>query len=335
MRTVSDNDVRVTLARYVRGERVSCDEVSLHDLSGALVACDDGEHFLVATVESVTALHASLLAEVLPLDELLKQDVLSPSQRARIDRVGEQSVTVVKTAVYDGVRERVELSELHIVTTPRFLLVLGHSGMPSGGVVADSPVAVARFKSGTRGAFYHVVERIAQGYVSVAEDLERDVEGIELQVFGGDIHAPEHIYRLGREVLKFQQAVVPFADALDGLVDELESVDDPHTREALQTKRLMRRVSRAMERAAGLRELLSEILEVNSALIAQQQNEDMKKISSWAAILVVPTLIAGIYGMNFRRMPELSWVLGYPFALAVMAVSSGLLFVVFKRRNWL
>lgn len=185
-------------------------------------------------------------------------------------------------------------------------------------------------------------------YLPVVEGLENDIDEIEDQVFEGDPEVSRRIYELFREVIEFQRATRPLLKMLADLSGGFEKY---HVDEELQ--RYLRDVQdhtiRIVERADGFRALLQNILTVNSTLVAQrqndetqrltetslQQNEEVKKISSWAAILFAPTLVGTVYGMNFAHMPELGWRYGYPMAIALMLLMGLGLYLVFKRRGWL
>jgi len=198
--------------------------------------------------------------------------------------------------------------------------------------------------------FYGVLDKIVDDYGPVLDGLQDDVDQIESQVWGGDPTVSQWIYELTREVIEFQRAVDPLAEIFEELRARFsKKSDDPD----LELHRLFRDVNdhatRVRERTQGLRDLLANILTVNSTLVAQRQNEEMtrlteagyvqneqmKKVSSWAAILFTPTLVAGIYGMNFDEMPELHWAFGYPFAIGLMLLAGGALYLGFKRRGWL
>ena len=141
------------------------------------------------------------------------------------------------------------------------------------------------------------------------------------------------IYELFREVVQFHQATQPLAGALGRLTEGETSAIDPEVRRYLRD--VPDRVLRVTEWAQGFRELLTNILSVNLTLVSVNQNDQTKKISAWAAIVVVPTLIAGIYGMNFDYMPELHWRYGYLLALSLMALLAFALYRNFKRSGWL
>ena len=163
---------------------------------------------------------------------------------------------------------------------------------------------------------------------------QHDIEEIETEVFGGDPGASRRIYELSREVIEFQRATHPLLGILDGLTAGFEKygTDD-------ELQRYLRDVAdhatTVVERVDGFRQVLANILTVNATLVGQAQNEEVKRISAWAAILFAPTLIGTIYGMNFDYMPELHWLFGYPYALGLMALVCLTLFAIFKRRRWL
>jgi magnesium transporter len=172
-----------------------------------------------------------------------------------------------------------------------------------------------------------------EDYEPVLEGLETDIEEVESEIFGGNARASQRIYELSRELVQFQRATSPLARALERVAESDEHDIDPEVRSYLRD--LHDRVLRVKEPTEGFREMLSDILVVNLTLISVRQNDQTKKISAWAAILIVPTLIAGIYGMNFDNMPELHWTLGYPFALALMVAICVSLYAVFKHVEWL
>jgi magnesium transporter len=172
--------------------------------------------------------------------------------------------------------------------------------------------------------------------VPVVAGVENDIDEIEDEVFDISTDASRRIYELTREVINFQRATKP----LPGMIESLmASVDD-------EERRYLRDVQdhalRVQEQADGFRQLLQNILNINLTLetkalseVSNAQNEEVKKISAWAAILFAPTLVGTVYGMNFDHMPELHWQLGYPLSLALMLMVSLTLYMVFKRRRWI
>ena len=188
-------------------------------------------------------------------------------------------------------------------------------------------------RQGPRPILHEIMDQIVDDYEPVIEGLGTDIQEVEGEVFGGNAGVSQRIYELSRELVQFQRATSPLARALERVAESDEHDIDPEVRSYLRD--LHDRVLRVKEPAEGFREMLSDILVVNLTLISVRQNDQTKKISSWAAILIVPTLIAGIYGMNFDYMPELHWTFGYPFALALMVSISVGLYAVFKHVEWL
>ena len=201
---------------------------------------------------------------------------------------------------------------------------------------------------GTEAILYAILDAVVDGYGPVLRGLENDIDEIETQVFDGDPAVSRRIYELSREVVDFQRAVNPLSSILAGLTagSAKYGVDEELQR---HLRDVADHVTSAAERIENYRVQLRDILTVNATLVGQRQNEEMrslteasyaqgqevKKISSWAAILFAPSLVGGVYGMNFDRMPELTWAFGYPMALALMAGLSLTLYVIFKRRGWL
>jgi magnesium transporter len=195
---------------------------------------------------------------------------------------------------------------------------------------------------------YAILDAVVDGYSPVVNGLENDIDEIETEVFRGDPAVSRRIYELSREVVEFQRATQPLISILAALTAGFSKygVDEELQR---YLRDVADHVTEVNERVEGFRLLLRDILTVNATLVAQRQNEEMKalseasnlqneevkKISAWAAILFAPTLIGTVYGMNFDHMPELHWYLGYPFAIGAMALVSGFLYAAFKRRSWI
>jgi magnesium transporter len=241
---------------------------------------------------------------------------------------------VLKAARYLEEKETVEFGEVHAFVGPDYIVTVRH-GEASELVEArrrmeDAPDLLRR---GPSAVLYTIMSRVVEDYGPVVEGLENDIDEIEVEVFSGHPSVSKRIYELSREVIQFHQATHPLAGAL-GRLTGIDNHDiDPGVRRHLRD--VQDRVLRVTERAEGFRELLANILSVNLTQISIDQNNQVKKISAWAAILVVPTLITGIYGMNFDYMPELHWLLGYPFSLLLMLSISLILYRAFRRSSWL
>ncbi|MDN5821493.1 MAG: magnesium and cobalt transport protein CorA [Brachybacterium sp.] len=290
------------------------------------------------------------LGEAWDLHPLLLEDLLNAHQRPKLERYGDVLFLVVRSAHYLDEQEEVDFSEFHLLVRPGAVAMLcqdGHwiDGTDGPSLDEEHPLTSTRRERtaledgnlltlGPEAVLYRVLDTIVDGYRPVLRGLTIDKEQIERQVFSGDAAVAERIYRLSQEVIDMQQAVTSLADVIDDLQAGFGKYEIP---DGLQVylDDVADHLSRAASRVRDLRDALSQILDVNATLVAQRQNEDMKKISGWAAILFAPTLIGAIYGMNFDDMPELHWALGYPMALGMMVGLGVLLYVIFKRSKWM
>ncbi len=289
------------------------------------------------------------LAEEFGLHELAVEDAIVAHQRPKLERYGEVLFLVLRGARYLDATEEVDFGELHVFVGKDFVLTVRHSEAPDLAPVRrrmeDDPDLLRR---GTEAVLYAILDAVVDGYAPVVAGLQNDIDEIETQVFGGDPKVSRRIYELSGEVIEFQRATRPLVGMLKALI---AGFDKYGTDEELQ--RYLRDVADhatiVVERVDGFRQMLQDILTVNATLVNQQQNEEMKnlteasytqneevkKVSAWAAILFAPTLIGTVYGMNFDHMPELHWIHGYPYALALMIFTSLTLYILFKRRGWL
>jgi magnesium transporter len=268
------------------------------------------------------------------LHGLAVEDATEAHQRPKLERYGGTLFVVLKPARYLDEEERVEFGEVHIFVGEDFVVTVRHGESPDLGAVRKRLEADPELlRRGPEAILHAIMDRVVDDYAPVVDGLENDIEEIETEVFGGNASVSRRIYELSREVIEFQRATEPLSGVLGDLLRE-ETMDlDPEVRRHLRDVR--DHVLQVTERLAGFRELLQSILSVNLTLASLAQNEEVKKISAWAAILFAPTLIGTIYGMNFRYMPELNWYFGYPFAMLLMALISLTLYLVFKRRGWL
>ncbi len=289
------------------------------------------------------------LADEFGLHELAVEDAIVAHQRPKLERYDDTLFVVLRAAWYVDETEEVEFGEVHVFVGPDFVVTVRHSDQPDLSAVRrrlESNPDLLRL--GPEAILYAIVDRIVDGYAPVVTGLQVDIDEIEIEVFRRDAAVSRRIYELSREVVEFQRTVGPLQAVLHGLMAGFEKYG---TDEELQ--RYLRDVddhlTAVIEQVDGFRHLLREMMSVNATLVAQQQNEEMKalteasikqgdevkKVSGWAAILFAPTLVGTIYGMNFDIMPELHWYFGYPFALGLMLMVSTMLYIVFKRRNWI
>ncbi|HZC69773.1 MAG TPA: magnesium and cobalt transport protein CorA [Jatrophihabitans sp.] len=289
------------------------------------------------------------LAAEFDLHPLAIEDAITAHQRPKLERYDKTLFVVLRAARYLDDVEEVEFGELHVFIGEDFVVTVRHAESPDLSVVRkrleNDPALLAL---GTESVLYAILDAVVDGYLPVVAGIENDVDEIETEVFGGDPRVSRRIYELSREVVDFERAAAP----LNGMLTALEAGFDKYGVDE-ELRRALRdvadHVTEVNERVASLRVLLRDILQVNSILVAQRQNEEMtalsrtsnvqndevKRISAWAAILFAPTLVGTIYGMNFQHMPELDWRLGYPFAVALMLMVSVVLYFVFKRRGWI
>ena len=282
------------------------------------------------------------LARQFALHELAVEDAIVAHQRPKLERYGDTLFVVLRPARYLDDAEEVDFGELHVFVGRDFVLTVRHSETPDLAVVRrrmeSDPGLLAR---GPEAVLYAILDAVVDGYAPVVAGLQNDIDEIETEVFRGEASVSRRIYELSREVVEFQRAARPLLRILDALVAGFEKHGiDEELRSYLRD--VTDHATIVAERVDSFRQMLQDILTVNATLVTQAQNEEMKaqneevkKISAWAAILFAPTLIGTIYGMNFRRMPELRWYYGYPFALALMAAVCATLYLAFKRRRWL
>ena len=289
------------------------------------------------------------VAEQFGLHELAVEDAIVAHQRPKLERYGQTLFVVLRAARYVDETEEVEFGELHIFTGPGFVLTMRHAESPNLAAVRqrmENDPDLLRL--GREAVLYAILDAVVDGYAPVVRGLQNDIDEIQTEVFGGDPKVSRRIYELSREVIEFQRATHPLLGMLAALEAGFEKYG---TSEELQ--RYLRDVAdhatTVVERVDDFQKLLTSILTVNATLVTQAQNEEMKnlteasyaqneeikKVSAWAAILFAPTLIGTVYGMNFDNMPELHWLGGYPFALALMLLICLGLYAMFKRQNWL
>src|ERR671917_28613 len=317
-------------AIYVDGRRSE----SPDSLEQAHEACRKRDGFAWIGLYEPSEEEFESVAGEFDLHELAVEDAITAHQRPKIERYGDSVFVVLKSARYRDETETVEFGEIHAFVGPDFIITIRHgeaSKLEEMRQRIESEPELLR--KGPFALLYTIMAKVVDDYGPVVEGLENDIDEIEVQVFGGSPGVSRRIYELSREVIQFHQATQPLAGALGSLTGAGANDVDPEVRAYLRD--LRDRALRVTERVEGFRELLSNILTVNFTIIGMQQTDQTKKISAWAAIVIVPTLIAGIYGMNFDYMPELHWRFGYLFALSLMVLAALLLYLRFKRSGWL
>ncbi|MET4046338.1 transporter [Rhodococcus sp. 1163] len=289
------------------------------------------------------------VADEFSLHRLAVEDAIAAHQRPKLERYDDQLFVVLRPARYIDETEKVEFGELHIFLGPDFVITIRHAESPDLKVVRERlEKAPALLRQGTEAVLYAILDQVVDEYEPVVEGLQIDIDQIEDQLFSRDESVSRRIYTLSREVTEFQRATGPLVTMIEHLA---KGSDKYHVDIELQRnlRDVLDHCVRIAERVETFRSNLQNALSVNSTMVAQQQNdeiramtqvsleqnEQVKKISSWGAILFAPSLIAAIYGMNFEVMPELSVHIGYPLALLAMVLCSSALYVTFKRQKWL
>ena len=276
------------------------------------------------------------------LHELAVEDAIQAHQRPKLEIYDDSLFVVLKTARYLEAEEVVEFGEIMLFLGPQFLVTVRHkpaSELRGVRKQIESRPDLLRF--GPSAVLYAIMDRVVDDYLPVIDGLDQDIKEVEKEVFSEAGSNPaERIYMLKREVIEFHQSTAPLTEPLDRLVRgqvRLLHQDMPEYFRDVQDHLL-----RVVEQVSGFRELLTSVLQANLTQVALLQNEvgmrqnaDMRKISAWVAIVAVPTMIAGIYGMNFDYMPELRWPVGYPAALLAMVAACAFLYRAFKRNGWL
>nr|WP_228431389.1 magnesium and cobalt transport protein CorA [Baekduia soli] len=245
----------------------------------------------------------------------------------------------MRPARYIDETETVEFGEVHVFAGPQFVITVRHSEAPDlGEVRRDLEGRPDLLRRGPVAVLHAIMDRVVDDYLPVVAGVENDIDEIEDEVFDGSTDASRRIYELTREVIHFQCAIRPLIPMLECLMAD-PGVDD-------EERRYLRDVEdhalRLQEQADDFRQLLQNILNVNLTLetkslseVSNTQNEEVKKIPAWAAILFAPSVVGTVYGMNFDHMPELHWYYGYVYALGLMVAISLMLYIVFRRRAWI
>jgi magnesium transporter len=264
----------------------------------------------------------------------LVEDLGTTAKRPALEVLGELLVAVVKTAKWVAAEEAVRLGEVQLVLGEGFVVSVERDAAVLEGARQDLQADPELVGAGPAAVLPCVVDHAVHGYSPVLGALTDAVGEVAEKVFSSGRPRPtERIYQLSRQVLEFRRATGPLTEMLDRLATEPPTPTGERLRRRFREQRA--HLLHLVEEADGLGELLSNVLQANQTEVSVRQNDDMRRISAWVAIWAVPTLLAGIYGMNFKHLPELDWPLGYPLVLVVMVVISLGLYRAFRRSGWL
>jgi len=325
--------VIVDCAHYKDGVRQHEEAMSLEEAASCAGKAEDD--FVWVGMFEPTLEELKEVAALFGLHELAVEDAQRAHQRPKIEDYDDSWFIVLKTARYHDETETVHFGEIDIFIGPGYVVHVRH-GEGSGlrGARRRLQERPDLMKLGPAAVFWAIVDQVVDDYQPVVQGIDDDIEEVEQAVFDPEADAPtERIYFLKREVIEFHRAVWPLLTPLESIEHgAFPDIDEQLRRYLRDAADHARRVD---ELVTSQRELLTSILEANLALVSVNQNEVVKRISGYAALIAVPTFIASVYGMNFQYMPELDWRVGYPLVLALMTVAIVVIYQILRRARWI
>ena len=321
-------------ALYHQGKRVPLGTGDDQSLGAARVPCDPGD-FQWIGIHDPSPEELRLIATTFDLHPLAVEDAGDSHQRPKLEHYGDTLFLVLKTLWYVDEEDAVETGEINMFVGKDFVVTVRHGqGIDLAASRRDLERRAQVLEHGPMAVLYAICDRVVDEYEKVGAALEEDVDEVEESVFStARTNDSTRIYILKREIAEVRRAVMPLREPMRkfamGVDERISAETATYFRDVADH---LHRVSEVIDSLDGL---LSTAFDAHLARVSVQQNEDMRKISAGAALVVVPTLIAGVYGMNFDHMPELHWTYGYPFALFVMVAVAGGLFAWFKKSGWL
>ena len=328
---VPEKSAVINCVAYAEGRRTA--PVELCDIGRAL---EEPGRFAWIGLHSPSAELLRQVQREFGLHDLAVEDAHHAHQRPKLEAYGDTLFIVLRTARVNAETRRIEFGETHFFVGTNFIVSVRHgSSVSYADVRARCETTPQLLRKGPGFALYALMDSIVDQYFPVVDALGEELEGIEEQIFGetSSRETTAQIYQLKRQLLEVKRAVSPLIDICNRLVrfdlDLIPEDTRPYFRDVYD------HVVRINEMVDNTRELLTTALDANFSLISIAQNEVSKRFAGWAAIIAVPTLVAGIYGMNFKAMPELEWDYGYPFVLGLTFGLAGLLYLLFKRSGWL
>jgi magnesium transporter len=321
----------INCAAYASGVRV--EDVDI-DAIGQSLGRDDRFVWLGLFEPDETLLRR--VQQQFQLHDLAIEDAYTAHQRPKLEQYENSLFVVLRTAQLSGEPARLEFGETHVFVGSNYLVTVRHGSLQSHvGLRARCECRPHLLAKGPGYVLYALMDFIVDQYSPIMQRLEEHVQEIEEEILDGVVtgESTARIYRLKRDLLALRRAVAPLVEICNRLMrfDMPQIPDDtrPYFRDIYD------HVVRLNETIDAQRELLTTALEAKLSLMSVAQNEQLKRLAAWAAMIAVPTMIAGIYGMNFQHMPELAWRYGYFASLAIMVVACGALYAGFKRSGWL
>ena len=321
----------VNCAAYAGGQRIA--DVEVTDLDTVLKQEDC---FLWVGLHEPSEALLRQVQQAFGLHDLAIEDAHRAHQRPKLERYGNALFVVLRTAQMHEEQGDLQCGETHIFVGPRYVVSVRHgSSLAYTTVRTRCEATPSLLRQGPGFVLYALMDFIVDQYFPLIDALEDRLQALEEDILGAAVTRATtvRIYQLKRHLLEVKRAISPLIDVCNRLVrfdlDVIPEDSRPYFRDVYD------HVIRLNEMVDIIRELLASALEANLSLISVAQNEVMKKLGSWLAIIAVPTMVAGIYGMNFDVMPELRWPLGYPLVLMGMLMACGALYFGFKRSGWL
>ncbi|MFE9029953.1 magnesium and cobalt transport protein CorA [Streptomyces iakyrus] len=282
------------------------------------------------------------IAELFDLHPLAVEDAIEAHQRPKLERYGETLFAVFKTVCYveheelTATSEVVNTGEIMLFVGADFVITVRHGRHGSLGPLREELESdPGQLAKGPSAVLHAIADHVVDDYLTVTDSVHADIDQVETDVFSasGARTDPGRIYQLKRELLELKRAVVPLSRPLEDLATRPIRAVDPEIQAYFRD--VSDHLLRAKEQIAAFDELLNSILQAHLAQVTVAQNEDMRKITAWAAIIAVPTMVCGVYGMNFEHMPELHWRYGYGMVIGVISVACLTLYRGFRRSGWL
>ncbi|MDQ1289972.1 MAG: magnesium transporter [Actinomycetota bacterium] len=329
-------DAVVDWALYTDGVRQPAE-----DFQSACEVARAGGGFVWLGLHEPTALQLTRVGEVFGLHPLALEDASKGRQRPKVERYDDGMFFALRTLAYRERDDRaeggdvVETGAVMLFVGEFFVITVRHGRCASLRAARERlEAAPAHLALGPSAVLHAVADKIVDDYLAVVDAVNEDIEEIENSVFGPRTSPEiERIYQLKRDVIEMKRTVSPLAEPLHELSSRSRRLVNPEIREYFRD--VEDHLVRVREQVASFDELLSSILQAGLARLTVAENEDMRRISAYVAMAAVPTMIAAIYGMNFKYMPELSSPWGYPGVLAVMTFACGFLYRGFRRNGWL
>lgn len=345
-RDPSASSAVVDCAVYRDGRRIAEEDGTCRTPHEAMLRVREKGGFAWIGLHEPTEEEFAGIAREFGLHPLAVEDAVHAHQRPKLERYDDTLFTVFKTIHYiehaelTATSEVVETGEVMCFTGRDFVITVRHGGHGSLRALRhrlqDDPELLAK---GPSAVLHSIADHVVDGYIAVAAAVQDDIDEVEIEVFSTpDKSSPRgsdagRIYQLKREVLEFKRAVSPLLRPMQLLSERPMRLIDPDIQKYFRD--VADHLVRVQEEVIGFDELLNSILQANLAQATVAQNEDMRKITSWAAIIAVPTMICGVYGMNFKHMPELRWTYGYPMVLGFIGVVCFSIHRMLKRNGWL